>query len=110
MVRGIQQANGQITDAWNVFAGYTFNTTKYLADATSQGQSFADFAPRHLFRLWTNYELPFDGRRWGVGAGLIGLPTASAQVPAQATQVAVQNVCRQTSANAVLRGTYQLAG
>lgn len=64
------QANGQITDAWNVFAGYTFNTTKYLTDATSQGQSFADFAPRHLFRLWTNYDLPFDGRRWSVGGGV----------------------------------------
>jgi len=64
------QASGQITDAWNVFAGYTFNTTKYLTDATSQGQSFADFAPRHLFRLWTNYDLPFDGRRWSVGGGV----------------------------------------
>lgn len=64
------QANGQITDAWNVFAGYTFNTTKYLTDATSQGQSFADFAPRHLLRLWTNYDLPFDSRRWSVGGGV----------------------------------------
>ncbi|BET09169.1 hypothetical protein [Pandoraea sputorum] len=48
------------------------------------------------------------------GAGLIGLPTASAQVsaqvPAQSAQVAVQNVCHQASANTVLRGTYQLEG
>ncbi|VVE81728.1 hypothetical protein [Pandoraea sputorum] len=47
------------------------------------------------------------------GAGLIGLPTASAQVPAQAAQaaqVAVQNVCHQASATTVLRGTYQLEG
>ncbi len=64
------QANGQITDAWNVFAGYTFNTTKYLSDATMQGQTFADFAPRHLLRLWTNYALPFDARRWSVGGGI----------------------------------------
>ncbi|WP_287495964.1 TonB-dependent siderophore receptor [Pandoraea sp. CB10b_02] len=64
------QANGRITDAWSVSAGYTFNTTKYLADATMQGQSFADFTPRHLLRVWTNYALPFDARRWSVGGGV----------------------------------------
>lgn len=60
---------GELTPAWQVTAGYTFNTAKYLKDATSEGQPFRSFAPRHLFRFWTSYQLPGAWNAWSLGAG-----------------------------------------
>ncbi|MBY9653803.1 TonB-dependent siderophore receptor [Pseudomonas aeruginosa] len=50
--------------------GYTYNTTKYLKDAQSQGQAFASFTPRHIARLWANYAFPWDGGRLSAGMGV----------------------------------------
>ncbi|BEG74665.1 TonB-dependent siderophore receptor [Achromobacter xylosoxidans] len=69
--RGVEaEVSGNITRHWSVEAGYTFNTSKYLTDTHWQGQAFANFAPRHLFRLWTNYDLPVLARRLSVGGGV----------------------------------------
>ncbi|QVQ28502.1 TonB-dependent siderophore receptor [Achromobacter deleyi] len=69
--RGIEaEANGQITPNWSVAGGYTFNTSKYLKDAVSNGQPFASFTPKHIFRVWTNYALPALDRRLSVGGGV----------------------------------------
>ncbi|MNU98987.1 Fe(3+)-pyochelin receptor precursor [compost metagenome] len=69
--RGIEaEANGQITPNWSVAGGYTFNTSKYLTDAVSNGQPFASFTPKHIFRVWTNYALPALDRRLSVGGGV----------------------------------------
>lgn len=62
-------ATGNITPYWNISAGYTFNTTKYVRDSTQSGQ-YATFNPKHILRLWTNYELPWQGRRWSLGGGV----------------------------------------
>lgn len=64
------EISGNITPDWMLNAGYTFNTSSYLTDSVWQGQSFASFAPRHLFRLWTDYALPVLDRRLSIGAGL----------------------------------------
>lgn len=69
--RGIEaEASGQITPHWTVAGGYTFNTSKYLKDAVSNGQPFASFTPKHIFRVWTNYALPVLDRRLSVGGGV----------------------------------------
>jgi len=41
-----------------------------VRDAALAGQPLARFAPRHILRLWANYTLPIDERRWTLGAGL----------------------------------------
>ncbi len=69
--RGFElEAIGDITPYWNLMAGYTFNTTRYLTDTRSAGQPLASFAPRHMFRLWTEYALPALARRLSVGGGV----------------------------------------
>lgn len=52
------EISGEIARNWNLFAGYTFNQTKYLKDVSSQGMVFNTYTPKHLFRLWTTYRLP----------------------------------------------------
>lgn len=64
------EATGQVTRDLSLSAAYTYNTTKYLKDATSQGQPFARFAPKHILRLWGNYTLPWQERRWSLGLGV----------------------------------------
>lgn len=64
------EATGQVTRNLSVSAAYTYNTTKYLKDATSQGQPFARFAPKHILRLWGNYRLPGQDGRWSLGLGV----------------------------------------
>jgi len=62
-------ATGRITPFWSISAGYTFDTTKYVKDSTQSGQ-YTTFNPKHILRLWTNYDLPWQGRRWSVGGGV----------------------------------------
>ncbi|WP_431189360.1 TonB-dependent siderophore receptor [Achromobacter spanius] len=69
--RGIEaEASGQITLHWSVAGGYTYNTSKYVKDAVSNGQAYASFTPKHIFRVWTNYALPVLDRRLSVGGGV----------------------------------------
>jgi outer membrane receptor for ferric coprogen and ferric-rhodotorulic acid len=69
--RGFEaEATGRITRDLGVQAGYTYNTTEYVRDAALAGQPLARFAPRHILRLWANYTLPIDERRWTLGAGI----------------------------------------
>lgn len=62
-------ASGHISPFWNVSAGYTFDTTKYVEDTTSSG-SYNTFNPKHMLRVWSDYDLPWDERRWSVGGGV----------------------------------------
>jgi outer membrane receptor for ferric coprogen and ferric-rhodotorulic acid len=76
--RGIEaEINGALTPHWQLFAGYTFNTTKYVRNRTitgapsdSEGQPLAEWVPKHIFRVWTNYQLPGQWQRWHVGGGI----------------------------------------
>jgi outer membrane receptor for ferric coprogen and ferric-rhodotorulic acid len=69
--RGLEaEANGQLTPDLNLSAGYSYNTTRYLKDAESQGQPFASFAPAHILRAWANATLPWAGRRLSAGLGV----------------------------------------
>jgi len=63
------EASGELAKRWNLFAGYTFNRTRYLEDVNSGGLAFNSFTPKHMLRLWTTYQ--FDGalRDFTVGGG-----------------------------------------
>lgn len=64
------EVSGRVTARVNLFAGYTYNETEYLEDNTNAGQPFRTQTPRHLFKLWTQYRLPFDADRWSLGGGV----------------------------------------
>ncbi|MEG1769029.1 MAG: TonB-dependent siderophore receptor [Comamonas sp.] len=64
------EVSGEMARGWNLFAGYTFNRTKYLKDVSSEGQSFNSYTPKHLFRLWTTYQLPGELNAFTLGGGV----------------------------------------
>lgn len=71
------EVSGKLAANWNVTAGYTYNTTKYLKDTTATriGQPLLTNVPKQLFKLWTNYRFDnqvFDGMLsdWSVGGGV----------------------------------------
>lgn len=69
--RGVDvEVSGKVNEDWQVFAGYTYNRSKYLrteSDRYPAGMNFSRHTPRHLFRLYSSYRLP---SRWTVGAGV----------------------------------------
>lgn len=65
------EGTGYLTPYWSLSAGYTYTSTKYLKDSQNDsGTRYSTFTPRHLLRLWSNYDLPWQDRRWSVGGGL----------------------------------------
>ncbi|MGE8390963.1 MAG: TonB-dependent siderophore receptor [Pseudomonas sp.] len=81
------ESTGYITPDLSLFAGYTYTTTEYLKDTRSNsGERYAEFTPRHMLRLWSQYELPWQERRWSVGAGVQAQSDFSAQSGAVSMQ------------------------
>ncbi|HID9893744.1 TPA: Fe(3+)-pyochelin receptor FptA [Pseudomonas aeruginosa] len=65
------EGTGYLTPYWSLSAGYTYTSTEYLKDSQNDsGTRYSTFTPRHLLRLWSNYDLPWQERRWSVGGGL----------------------------------------
>ncbi|HBN8422255.1 TPA: Fe(3+)-pyochelin receptor FptA [Pseudomonas aeruginosa] len=65
------EGTGYLTPYWSLSAGYTYTSTEYLKDSQNDsGTRYSTFTPRHLLRLWSNYDLPWQDRRWSVGGGL----------------------------------------
>ena len=64
------EISGQPLPGLDLSLAYTYNTTKYLKDAQSQGQPFASFTPKHIARLWANYTFPWDNGRLSAGLGV----------------------------------------
>lgn len=64
------EGSGYITPFWNITAGYTYTDTQYKEDTQNQGETFNSLTPRHMARVWTNYQLPWDERKWSAGAGV----------------------------------------
>lgn len=55
--RGFElEVNGEVTADWNLSAGYTYNQSKYVV-GEQKGDDFNSAAPRHLFKLATDYRL-----------------------------------------------------
>lgn len=70
--RGVEaMVSGEIAAGWTVQGGYTYNDAKYLdTSQDSYSSAFNMIAPKHLFKLWTNYQLPGQLRQWQIGAGV----------------------------------------
>lgn len=70
--KGIElETNGHLTPNWTLFAGYTWvkpGEAKTLAEGV--GTPYGAGAPRHILRMWSSYDLPWDNRRWSVGGGI----------------------------------------
>lgn len=65
------EGTGYLAPYWSLSAGYTYTSTEYLKDSQNDsGTRYSTFTPRHLLRLWSNYDLPWQDRRWSVGGGL----------------------------------------
>ncbi len=72
--RGLDiELSGEVLDGLNLFAGYTFNRSKYLnAESTvyTNGAFFSPHTPVHMFRLHSTYKLPVQDGKWTVGGGV----------------------------------------
>ena len=62
-------ANGQVTDQWSVFTGYSYLESETLAtpDKSILGKHLPN-TPRHNFTIWSTYDLT---SKWTVGGGAI---------------------------------------
>lgn len=71
--RGFEaEISGELTKNLNLFAGYTFNTSKYLETESTTytaGTNFSKHTPRHLLRVYASYRLPGELHAWSVGGG-----------------------------------------
>ena len=68
-VRGFEiSADGHLTDAWDLFAGYTYLDGRTLSSgfAADRGRRL-EYTPRHTVSLWTSYQLT---DRLKLGGGL----------------------------------------
>lgn len=65
------EAHGELAQGWQVSGGYTYNRNEYLDDSDSDliGKPF-DYGPKHIFRLWSDYQLPGEFGKWRVGGGV----------------------------------------
>lgn len=63
------EISGEVTDNLQLFAGYTYNTTKYLDDPDSEGSVFSTWTPKHMLRVWSNYQLSGEWSRVSTGLG-----------------------------------------
>lgn len=70
--RGIDlEINGVLLRGWTMFAGYTFNENKYKSGyGEGSGAVFMPQTPKHLFKLWTTYQLPGAWSQLKLSAGL----------------------------------------
>lgn len=73
--RGVDlEVSGEILPQWKLFAGYTFNKSKYLKTETKtnlSGANFSQHSPEHLLKFYTDYS--FSGRleNLSIGVGAI---------------------------------------
>lgn len=67
------ELSGMLTPHWQIGTGYTFNVNRMFvnlpADVTGAHAPLLSYAPKHLLKLWTNYQLPGAWDRWSVGGG-----------------------------------------
>lgn len=65
------EISGELLPRWQVAGGYTYNETRYLRDlAANQNQPLSSFTPRHMFKVWSSYQLPGALSAWTFGGGV----------------------------------------
>ena len=78
--RGLDlEISGALTDRWNLFAGYTFNKSVYMKNEKKtstnvnydKGANAKSYVPKHLFKIYTSYEIPFSSsQKLSFGTGV----------------------------------------
>ena len=63
------EISGEVIDNLQLFAGYTYNTTKYLKDPDNEGKVFSWWTPKHMLRVWGNYQFSGEWNRVSTGLG-----------------------------------------
>ncbi|WP_226454576.1 TonB-dependent siderophore receptor [Pseudomonas sp. AF03-9] len=61
---------GEVLPGLQLVSSYTYNTTKFLKDDTYEGKVFSTWTPKHLLKVWGDYQLPGDWQKFSVGAGV----------------------------------------
>ncbi|QRY80582.1 TonB-dependent siderophore receptor [Pseudomonas sp. PDNC002] len=70
--QGIEaEVSGEVLRDLQLFAGYTYNTTKFLDDPENKGRVFSQWTPKHMLRMWADYQLPGDWNRVSTGLGFV---------------------------------------
>jgi len=66
------EVSGEVLERLQVLAGYTYTQTKTLddIDTGNEGGVYNSYVPRHMFRLWADYQLDGALDRFSVGAGV----------------------------------------
>ncbi|MBL8266575.1 TonB-dependent siderophore receptor [Steroidobacter sp.] len=75
------ELSGTVLPGWQVFGGYTYNTSKYNGGATtlySSGAYYLNQTPEHMLKLWTTWQLPNALSRWTINAGVVAQTETSA--------------------------------
>ena len=68
--QGIEaEISGEVLSGLQLFAGYTYNTTKYLDDPVEEGRVFSQWTPKHMLRVWSDYQFSGDWSRVSTGLG-----------------------------------------
>lgn len=73
------EVSGKPVRGLDVMTGYTYLTTEYLSDRSSEGKSYSIFTPRHQLKLWSNYRFDADSALSGFSLGLGVLAQTKAQ-------------------------------
>lgn len=60
------EVSGEVTPGWQVFAGYTYNYNKN----EKEDSVYNALTPKHMLKLWTEYNLPGAHSKWTVGGGV----------------------------------------
>lgn len=62
---------GQLAEGWQIQTGYTLTNSKYLeASESDKAAQFSPRTPKHMFKLYTSYNLPGELNQWTIGAGM----------------------------------------
>ncbi|MDR5172355.1 TonB-dependent siderophore receptor [Methylobacillus flagellatus] len=64
------EVSGEVAAGLQLSAGYTFNTTKFINDPINEGRVFSQWTPKHMLRIWANYQFPGEWRKLSLGGGV----------------------------------------
>ncbi|QLF93846.1 TonB-dependent siderophore receptor [Pseudomonas sp. ABC1] len=60
------EVSGEVAPGWNIMAGYTYNQIRN----DTEENLYSTVTPKHLFKLWTLYNLPGTLSDWRIGGGV----------------------------------------
>jgi len=60
------EASGELMPGWQIMAAYSYNHNK----DDGSGEAYHTLTPKHLFKLWTDYDLRGAYSKWTIGGGV----------------------------------------